>query len=121
MQDSPDRYLHISHPNPVPMEDILSPLSEILGIPLVPYSVWLESLEAAASQEAGAAVNPAVRLIDFFRSYRETTVEKEAFFPAALSNTVAIKAAPSLQSVALLSTKDAEGWTSYLRQKGHLG
>ncbi|KAJ7853342.1 hypothetical protein B0H14DRAFT_2758642 [Mycena olivaceomarginata] len=121
MQDSPDRYLHISHPNPVPMEDILSPLSEILGVPLVPYSVWLESLEAAASQEAGAAVNPAVRLIDFFRSYRETTAEKEAFFPAALSNTVAIKAAPSLQSVALLSTKDADGWTSYLRQKGHLG
>ncbi|KAJ7096117.1 hypothetical protein C8R44DRAFT_813206 [Mycena epipterygia] len=120
MRDSQKRHMHLSHPHPVPMADILSPLSEILGIPLVPYSNWLESLEAAASQESGASANPGVRLIDFFRSYRDVTPDQEAFFPAFLSNTVAVETSLSLSSVVPLTAQDVEGWTSYLRGGGYL-
>ncbi|KAJ6483684.1 hypothetical protein DFH09DRAFT_1211912 [Mycena vulgaris] len=120
MRDSHLRYMHITHPHPVPMADILSQLSGLLDLPLVSYSVWLESLEAASSQETGASVNPAVRLLDFFRSYREVAPKQEAFFPALLSNTAAINAARSLASLSHLSTQDVEGWTAYLRQEGYL-
>ncbi|KAJ7775603.1 male sterility protein-domain-containing protein [Mycena maculata] len=120
VRNSQERYLHINHPNPVPMEHILSPLSKILGIPLVPYAEWLEALEASASRESGASVDPAVRLIDFFRSYREVAPDQEAFFPAVLSNAVAVRSAPSLSLVSPLTAEDVEGWTSYLRQAGYL-
>ncbi|KAJ6545363.1 hypothetical protein B0H19DRAFT_1266811 [Mycena capillaripes] len=119
MRDSEERYMHITHPHPVTITQILSPLSATLGIPLVPYSVWLECLERASSQESGAS-NPAVRLIDFYRSYRDVTAEQEAFFPTLLSNTVAVKVSPSLSSVAPLTGQDVERWTSYLRQGGYL-
>ncbi|KAJ7803408.1 hypothetical protein B0H14DRAFT_2463681 [Mycena olivaceomarginata] len=120
MRDSQERYLHITHPHPVPMEHILSPLSELLNLPLVPYSVWLESLETASEQESGASVNPAVRLIDFFRFYREVGPEEEAFFPVLLSNTAAINVAHSLASVAPLKRQDVEGWAAYLLQGDYL-
>lgn len=119
MRKSDDRYLHITHLHPVPMTEILASLSESLGLPLVHYSEWLDSLEGASSQES-AASNPGVRLIDFFRSYREVPVEQEAFFPAALSNTRAIKAAESMKSLAPLTAQDAKDWVSRLRQVGYL-
>ncbi|KAJ7659561.1 hypothetical protein DFH06DRAFT_1044174 [Mycena polygramma] len=120
MRGSEERYMHLTHPSPVPMADILSAQAKLLGIPLVPYSQWLESLETAASQESAASVNPGVRLIHFFRSYREVGPEEEPFFPAFLSNTVAVENSPSLQSLAPLTAQDVEGWTAYLRQEGLL-
>lgn len=120
MRRSEDRYLHISHPHPVPMADILLPLSEALDLPLVPYSNWLHSLEAAASQEFTAPANPGVRLLDFFRSYQDVSHGSEAFFPATLSNTRTVMVAGSIQSLAPLGAQDVEAWVCYLRQVGYL-
>ncbi|KAJ7210990.1 hypothetical protein C8J57DRAFT_1400321 [Mycena rebaudengoi] len=120
MHGSQERYAHIIHPHPVPMTHILSPVSRILDIPLVPYSDWLESLDKTASHESEASANPAVRLIDFFRTYREVAPDQEAFFPAVLSTTVSIRTAPSLASAAALTAQDVEVWTAYLRQGGYL-
>ncbi|KAJ7909506.1 male sterility protein-domain-containing protein [Mycena leptocephala] len=103
VRNSRERYMHLIHPHPVPMADILSPLSKILGLPLVPYSQWLESLEAASLLEMEASINPAVHLLDFFRSYSAAESEQEL-----LSNTVALESAPSLLSVALLPRKMLE-------------
>ncbi|KAJ6599959.1 hypothetical protein DFH09DRAFT_970599 [Mycena vulgaris] len=120
MRNSTDRYLHINHPRPVPMTDILMPLSQVLELPITPYSEWLASLEASAAQESAASVNPAVRLLEFFRSYQEVSAEQEAFFPAALANTHGVKAANSLRSLPILSAQDVEAWVAYLRQVGYL-
>ncbi|KAJ7667223.1 hypothetical protein B0H17DRAFT_990381 [Mycena rosella] len=120
MCDSQDRYLHITHPRPVLVNDIISLLSQALGIPRVPYSEWLASLEADAVQEFAASTNPAVRLLEFFRSYQEVSDEQEAFFPAVLGNTYGIRTASSLQSIAPLSALDVSAWLSYLRQGGYI-
>ncbi|KAJ7452161.1 hypothetical protein B0H11DRAFT_1742224 [Mycena galericulata] len=120
MRTSEDRYLHITHPQPVPMTDIMSPLSEALGLPLVPYSDWLESLEAASSQESVASDNPGVRLLDFFRTYREVLPGQDAMSPAYLSSARARKAASCVSSVAPLTAHDAKAWVSHLHQVGYL-
>ncbi|KAJ7686804.1 hypothetical protein B0H17DRAFT_1204012 [Mycena rosella] len=86
MRNGDSHYLHITHPHPLLMSDVLGPLSEALDLPLVPYSAWLDSLEAAASRESAAGTNPGVRLLDFFRSYQVASAEQEAFFPVSLSN-----------------------------------
>ncbi|KAJ7606318.1 male sterility protein-domain-containing protein [Mycena rosella] len=62
--------------------------------------------EADAVQEFAASTNPAVRLLEFFRSYQEVSDEQEAFFPAVLGNTYGIRTASSLQSIAPLSALD---------------
>jgi hypothetical protein len=115
VRNSRERYMHLIHPHPVPMADILSPLSKILGLPLVPYSQWLESLEAASLLEMEASINPAVHLLDFFRSYSAAESEQEL-----LSNTVALESAPSLLSVAPLTAQDAGRWMVHLRRGGYL-
>ncbi|KAJ7640716.1 hypothetical protein DFH06DRAFT_1429524 [Mycena polygramma] len=117
MRNSDVRYLHLSHPQPMPIADILSPISNVLGLPLVPYSQWLDSLEAAATQESAASTNPGVRLADFFRAYREGNADQEAFFPVSLSNACAVG---FLGSLSPLGAEDVEGWVDYLRRVGYL-
>ncbi|KAJ6459713.1 hypothetical protein C8R47DRAFT_1028048 [Mycena vitilis] len=117
MRNSDDRYLHLSHPQPMPMADILSPISNALGLPLVPYSQWLDSLEAAAAQESAASTNPGVRLVDFFRAYREGTAYQEAFFPVSLSNVCAVN---TLSALPRLGMEDVAAWVGYLRRVEYL-
>ncbi|KAI0045616.1 acetyl-CoA synthetase-like protein [Auriscalpium vulgare] len=75
--DSP-RTLHLVHPRGVPFSSLISPLSSALGVPLVPYNQWLAALERS-SPSADAPIaevehtqreNPAIALLDFFRSAR---------------------------------------------------
>ncbi|KAJ7153563.1 hypothetical protein C8R43DRAFT_885444 [Mycena crocata] len=118
MRNSEDRYFHITHPHPTPMADIMLSLSKALDLPLVPYPAWLKSLEETALQESSASTNPALRLIDFFRSYQEVSPDQEAFVPATLMNVRAIKAANSLRSLTPLAQEDTEKWVSYLHSRG---
>ncbi|KAF7353828.1 Acetyl-CoA synthetase-like protein [Mycena venus] len=113
LRKSNDHYFHITHPKPVPMTDIMSPLSEVLDLPLVPYSAWLESLEAASLQEFAASNNPGVRLLDFFRSFQQqVSAEQDALSRASLSNARAMKAATSMSSVPPLATHDVKAWSA---------
>ncbi|KAJ7103042.1 hypothetical protein B0H15DRAFT_810726 [Mycena belliarum] len=120
MRNSNERYLHITHPRPISITDILSRLSKVLELPLVPYSTWLESLEAAALLESTAPANPGVHLIEFFRSYQEVSAEQEVLLSAVLSNTRAVEATESLASLEPLTAEDADKWVAYLRNGGHL-
>ncbi|KAK7050236.1 acetyl-CoA synthetase-like protein [Favolaschia claudopus] len=121
MRTSHEKYLHITHPKPVAMTKIMSPLSGVLGLPLIPYLAWLELLEAAALNESSASNNPGVRLLDFFRTFQpNASDEDDALSPVALSNTHATIAASSMLSVAPLTARDVELWVSYLRQGGYL-
>ncbi|KAJ7242075.1 hypothetical protein C8J57DRAFT_1368382 [Mycena rebaudengoi] len=119
MRNSTDRYLHLTHPHPVPMSEILGPISDALHLPVVPYSEWLKMLEDAQESDAETS-NPGIPLIEFFRSNREASADQEAFFPGTLSSTHALTAASSLVSIPSLSARDAQTWVSYLHQAGYL-
>ncbi|KAJ7730355.1 hypothetical protein DFH07DRAFT_969173 [Mycena maculata] len=120
LRTSSDHYLHITHPQPIPTSDITSALSHALGLPLVPYAEWLESLEAASLQESAAASNPGVRLLDFFRAYREVGPKQDMFSPAGLANERATRAAGWMLDVAPLAASDVDAWVSHLRQVRYL-
>ncbi|KAJ6500294.1 hypothetical protein DFH09DRAFT_944969 [Mycena vulgaris] len=119
MRTSRSNYLHLTHPHPVPFSDVLLLVAEALKLPMVPYSRWVESLEAAGSQ---GSTNPGVRLLAFFRANGggEVSAEDEAFFPAPLSNTNALEAASSMLSLASLGAQEANEWVEYLRKVGYL-
>ncbi|KAJ6588257.1 acetyl-CoA synthetase-like protein [Mycena capillaripes] len=120
LRKSEDHYFHITHPQPVPMADIMSPASEALDLPLVSYSAWLGSLEAASLQESTASNNPGVRLLHFFRSVKEVSPDQDALSSASLSNVQATKAASFMLSVPPLTPHDVNAWVSHLRQVGYL-
>ncbi|KAJ7206143.1 hypothetical protein B0H12DRAFT_1243356 [Mycena haematopus] len=120
MRSNDGHYFHITHPKPVPMADIMSPLSEALDLPLVPYSAWMDSLEAASLQESAASNNPGVRLLDFFRSLRQVSAEQDVLSPVTLSNECAVKAAGFMLSVPPLGAYDVGTWVSHLRGVGYL-
>ncbi|KAI5119730.1 hypothetical protein M0805_008660 [Coniferiporia weirii] len=78
MRNSRVQVLHLAHPNPVSWASLFGPISVDLGIPLVPYADWLARLEESRTagssgdvginDDADAKVNPAILIIDFFRS-----------------------------------------------------
>ncbi|KAJ6600353.1 hypothetical protein DFH09DRAFT_1020958 [Mycena vulgaris] len=117
MRTSQMRYLHLTHPNPIPFAEVLIPVAESLALPMVPYSRWVASLEANASQGPG---NPGVQLLDFFRVHHEISPTAEAFFPAPLGNSEAVEAADSMRSLTRLGARDAHGWVGHLRKVGYL-
>jgi hypothetical protein len=127
MRQSETLVLHLVHPNPVPWSTVLEPISEALGMPLVPYSVWLSALKACSlGKHSGpaSAHNPALHLLDFFQSADKPlpSPDAEAFgFPRLLTEKAA-KVAFSLkyESLSVLGKQDAEGWLKYWTKIGHL-
>lgn len=116
-------YLHLAHPNPVPISSILQSLASTLSIPLVPYSEWLAKLEvAAANLGSGSNDNPAVSLLEFFRSRGDIVDEdvKEAMFGTLLATTRATALAPTLRSLPQLRSEDVGQWVAYWRKVGFL-
>ena len=60
--------MHLVHPRPVSWHALATAVSAELNVPLVPYAVWLRTLEQYAAQSlagasAGAAAAPAVRTL----------------------------------------------------------
>ncbi|KAJ6576444.1 hypothetical protein DFH09DRAFT_1149378 [Mycena vulgaris] len=117
MRTSRERYLHLTHAHPIPFSDVLLPVAEALELPMIPYSQWMASLEAAAARES---LNPGVRLLHFFRTNRAISLEDEAFFPGPLSNSKAVEAACFMPSVPQLGARDAQEWVLFMRKVGYL-
>ncbi|KAJ7156520.1 hypothetical protein C8R43DRAFT_1125714 [Mycena crocata] len=117
MRTSQKRYLHLTHPQPIPFSDVLLAIGKTLKLPVVPYAQWLQLLNTAASQGSD---NPGVRLLEFFRANKEVSSESEAFFPAPMANANAAQAAQSLSSLGKLDTRDANEWVDYFRKVGYL-
>ncbi|KAF8066748.1 hypothetical protein FPV67DRAFT_1496289 [Lyophyllum atratum] len=129
MRHSSAMFLHLVHPTATSWSQIFGPLSQLMGVPLVPYSKWLVALEASESSEDGKAANasvdnPALRLLDFFRSADKPlpSDDAEAFGFPRLETEVAIHAAPSLCHSKLLplGRGDVESWLRYWKQIGFL-
>ncbi|TFK37077.1 hypothetical protein BDQ12DRAFT_608601 [Crucibulum laeve] len=121
MRQSDSPVLHLVHPNPTSWTSILSHVSSTLEVPLVPYSTWLSVLEAAdLSSVSGvdpAEENPALRILDFYRSADKPlpSDDAEAFGFPRLSTTLAVQNAASLQQCTMhqLGCDDVHRWISY--------
>lgn len=125
MRKSDDLYLHLVHPSPVPWTNIVAVVSEALMVPLVPYHQWLSRLEQWDSNSIShREENPAIRLLDFYRSSAKVTHpgDAEAFGFPRLSTVRAVEAAPSLRPANLqpLGQDDILSWIKYWKKKGFL-
>ncbi|KAG8930870.1 hypothetical protein FRC02_003563 [Tulasnella sp. 418] len=128
MRDSSSEVLHLAHPRSVSWTEIFTPIAQALNVPLVPYSEWVarldESLRTAKSEMEAVRENPALRLIDFFRSNNADTVPpgREAGGLPKLATDIAVQVAPSLQEQNLpqLGEKDALSWVNYWKSTGFL-
>ena len=107
MRHSQEPVLHLVHPHPVPWKTFLQPLSDTLHVPLVPYKVWLERLEACLPDHrypdaADMQKYPALRVLTFFRDV-EIHKDREPLGVARLDVKRAIIAAPALEMDPLTS------------------
>lgn len=130
MRDSLYPVLHLAHPRPVSWSSVIVPISKALSLPLVPYSEWLERLQAsrvegnAESEVKSMQVNPALMLVDFFSHAMsaEAQEEEEAMGMRTLDMSRAVEVAPALseQRLSKLGEKDAVAWVGYWRKIGFL-
>ena len=99
-------------------------------MPLVPYAEWLDRLEAdlanpSRSEVEAATANPALRLIDMFRAYRNGAPKseaREAMGVPKLQTSQAVKASPALrkENLSPLGKEDALRWLRYWQRAGLL-
>ncbi|KAI5119729.1 hypothetical protein M0805_008659 [Coniferiporia weirii] len=137
MRNSHVQVLHLVHPNPVSWASLFGPISADLGIPLVPYAKWLARLEesrAAGLREdvplavggnvdAGAKVNPAVFIIDFFRGVVfESQQDGEAMGLKRLSLDGALRVSQTMRDAGAhpLSIESVRQWVAYWKKVGFL-
>lgn len=118
------RYLHLTHPRPVPWSSIIEVFSRELNIPVIAYPDWLRLLEDSAAGMNNATQaevdsilrqNPALKLLDLFRSAEQAMVspDREAMGLAKFDLTEALKAARSLNDLRQLDNGDAQRWLAY--------
>ncbi|EJC99743.1 acetyl-CoA synthetase-like protein [Fomitiporia mediterranea MF3/22] len=129
------RVFHVAHPHPIKWSKLVSDLSRILKVPVVPYTTWLGKLEEAHqrlfSGTGGPEMvrdllreNPALRIIDVFRGYASQVDDptREPLGTPLLSCDAAMSVASALQSTAnsQLGQTDVEKWLSYWSSTGFL-
>ena len=88
---------------------------------------WAKLLEASAgafgvgAEEAIARVNPALRLVDFFKGML-TSQSQEAFASIVMDTTKAVQVAESFREASLpqLSQENVMSWLSYWKKIGFM-
>ncbi|KZT28667.1 acetyl-CoA synthetase-like protein [Neolentinus lepideus HHB14362 ss-1] len=112
--------LHLASPKPVAWRTVFTTVSEMLGLPLVSYSAWMDKLEESNNQKSGEYMrkNPALLLMDFFRSARltEGNPGKEAMGLPKLSLTRAVEVSEVLRETAPLTATDVQRWVEYWKR-----
>ena len=98
MRNSPCTILHLTHPHPVSWSSIITPISHRLGLPLVPFSKWMQRLQASAgtTKTEMQQDNPALNLLEFYEHGEKATAEKEAMGLRTLDMSRAAEVAPAL-------------------------
>lgn len=123
MRNAPGGVLHIVHPRPVEWNVLFEPIAKVLNIPMVGYSEWLSSLNKAAegnASEKDLKENPALKLVDFFRTFPTSTLSEpsssassgadEAMGLKRLALNESLKVSEALRACPKLSAEDAQKW-----------
>ena len=118
MRDSPAQILHLVHSRPVPWHKLIAPIAEELKVPLVPYADWLSALVKNGSAEDVELMreNPALQLVDFFRSRGDGEMLGEA----RLSTDKARSVSEAFANMPELGEADARRWVAAWRASGFL-
>ena len=119
--------LHLANPHRVPWSTITEPLAKTLNLPTLPYHEWLDLLEKsgadldADSEIEGLRVNPALRILEFFRSGKDEKSPKstEALGLPLLDISNALQDTPSLASLAPIGQGDLDLWLTYWKRVGY--
>ncbi|KAH9933970.1 acetyl-CoA synthetase-like protein [Epithele typhae] len=128
MRDSPHGMMHIVHPRPSPWRALLAPIAAELGVPLVPYTQWLDALEESLAGARGdevelMRVNPALRIMPFFRAQTKTMAESQEVEPMGLCPLSVVKStavSQALASMPMLDGERARAWVAAWRKAGFL-
>ncbi|KAI0343217.1 acetyl-CoA synthetase-like protein [Trametopsis cervina] len=127
MRNSDVQFLHLTHPHPVPWTTIMKPISQELGIPMVPLQDWISSLkQSGEGLDASSAVatlddNPALKLLDFFVPKGEKkSNDSQAFYIKMMDVTKAQTISRTLAELPPLSDGEVLKWLSYWRSIGFL-
>ncbi|KAI0062574.1 acetyl-CoA synthetase-like protein [Artomyces pyxidatus] len=125
LSDSDERTLHLVHSRPVSFTSLVEPIARDLGVPLVPYDEWLRALESSLKDKAVSEVelmqrNPALRLLDFFRTARVGR-NWEPVGVARLATDKAVRASATLaKKVPSLGEDHVRRWMAAWRASGFL-
>ncbi|KZT61212.1 acetyl-CoA synthetase-like protein [Calocera cornea HHB12733] len=123
------RYLHLVHPHPTKWDYIITYMSKILKVPVVPFSEWFGMLEGAATKGGlqEAERNPAIKLLDFFGRGNKALEEnmkqgkykpKEAMGMPDLQTGNAVTVSETLRGLKVLGEEDVQLWLGYWEQHG---
>lgn len=125
--------IHLAHPYPVNWTFLFTSFSSILRLPLVPYSQWLEKLELSAAdhyatEQERASLNPALRLLNFFRAALisnsategEGNLGIEALGLRKMDLKNSVEGSDILKGARKLSESDVRLWVTYWRNIGYL-
>lgn len=113
---------HLTHSRPVSANALFEPLAKVLGVRLVPFAEWVETLEKSAANSDDEK-NPALKMIDFFKDNASKSASEsyEAYGVVRMDITNALKGSKTLrEDIAELSVGDVTSWVSYWRRVGHL-
>lgn len=126
MRNSPTPILHLVNPRPASWHTLIAAIAEELGVPLVPYTEWLASLEKSAGELSGERDvgamrdNSALRLLDFFRRRAEAREGREPLGMPRLSTEKARSVSETLANMSEISEADAKQWVAAWRASGFL-
>ncbi|KAM5543040.1 hypothetical protein V8D89_003424 [Ganoderma adspersum] len=128
MRHSSEPIVHLVHPQPVPWHTLLAPIAQELDVPLVPYAQWLVALEGSVERGSAEEVeamrlNPALRLLSFYKAQTETTggtLEREAMGLVFIATDKAVRVSASLARLPQLDGERAMMWLAAWRKAGFL-
>ncbi|OSD00551.1 acetyl-CoA synthetase-like protein [Trametes coccinea BRFM310] len=127
MRHSPEPFLHLVHPKPVPWHTIIAPIAEELGASLVAYDEWLIALRksipgsGSADEVEQMKANPALRLTDFFRVCGlKMSLVREPMGTVYLSTVKSTQVSGALANLAALDTARVKQWLAAWKRSGFL-
>ena len=117
-RDAPQEVLHLVHPDPVPLRDVMRACADELDLPLCSYDQWLAALEEFSKDDVddvAAGQLPALKVLDFFRTMRSGG---DGVPRVHCDN--ATRASSALKNAPCLGAGEVKAWISYWKATGFL-
>ncbi|KZO93862.1 acetyl-CoA synthetase-like protein [Calocera viscosa TUFC12733] len=123
------QYLNLVHPDPIAWDQVLGIVAQKMDCKLVPFSKWVNRLEEAAEDPTEVEGNPAIKLLDFYRSAAVASATrerqdsasykpKEAMGLPDLETGKAEECSLVLKDMKCLGAEDVEKWMEYWTKQG---